>query len=186
MVGCWKNGPKPNIFPWCVGNKNRRFLLSLTLKFVLSVLHLVVLLVQLLYSSLHFVQVLVQFLWPKPNLGRNVIHSNPSAKLAKKNSVPCCSIPRQAFNESYSVLFQVSLFIGLRVLQIFVYGGNLPFLVIDGLIQRFQLFLDPFVPLFFRGELAASALFGIQVCSLLRGLSQSGKKNMNKLIHNKK
>lgn len=74
-----ENGPKPDNFPWCVGNKNRRVLLSLTLKFVLSVLHLVVLLIQLLHSSLHFVQVLVQFLWPKSS----VIHSKQSINLAK-------------------------------------------------------------------------------------------------------
>lgn len=98
---------------------------------------------------------------------------------SKKKSVLYCSIPKQAFNESYGVLFQISLFIGLCILQIFVDGGDLPFLVVDGLIQRLQLFLDPFVPLFFRGELAASTLLGIQICSLLCGLSQSEKTQTN-------
>lgn len=74
-----ENGPKPDNFPWCIGNKNRSVLLSLTLKLVFSVLHLVVLLIQLLHSRLHFVQVLVQFLWPKSS----VIHSKPSINLAK-------------------------------------------------------------------------------------------------------
>lgn len=79
------------------------------------------------------------------------------------------------YYESYIVLFQVSLFVLLCVLQIFVDGGDLPFLIIDGLIQRFQLFLDPFVSLFFRGELTASTLLGVKICTLLCGLSQPEK-----------
>lgn len=53
-------------------------------------------------------------------------------------------------------------------------GSYLPLLVIDGLVQGLQLLLDPLVPLLFGGELAASALLGVQVRSLLRGLCKSG------------
>lgn len=53
-------------------------------------------------------------------------------------------------------------------------GCNLPLFVVDGLVQRLQLLLNPLVPLLFRGELAAAALLGVQVGPLLRGLGQSG------------
>ena len=74
---------------------------------------------------------------------------------------------------SYIVLLEVLLLVGLCVLQVFVDGCNLPLFIIDGLVQRLQLLLDPLVPLLLGGELAATALLGIQVCPLLCGLGQS-------------
>lgn len=74
------------------------------------------------------------------------------------------------------VLLQVLLLVGLRVLQVFVDGGDLPLLVIDRLVQGLELLLDPLVPLLLGGELAASALLGIQVCPLLRSLGQPAQR----------
>lgn len=59
-------------------------------------------------------------------------------------------------------------------------GCDLPLFIIDGLVQRLQLLLNPLVPLLFGGELTATALLGIQVCPLLRGLSQSGRRRDNR------
>lgn len=84
----------------------------------------------------------------------------------------CCGIG----SSSYIVLLQVLLLVGLSVLQVFVDGCNLPLFIIDGLVQRLQLLLDPLVPLFFGGELTATTLLGVQVCPLLCSLSQSGRR----------
>lgn len=81
-----------------------------------------------------------------------------------------------SFEWSYSVLLQVLLLVCLCVLQVFVDGCNLPLFVIDGLVQGLQLLFDPLVPVFLRGKLTATALFGIQVSPLLRSLGQSGIK----------
>lgn len=62
-------------------------------------------------------------------------------------------------------------------------GCDLPLLIIDGLVQRLQLLLDPLVPLFFRGELAATALLGVQVGPLLRRLGQSGGRRSHRSSH---
>lgn len=86
------------------------------------------------------------------------------------------------YPDSYIILLQVLLLVGLCVLQVFVDGSDLPFLVIDGLVKRLQLLLDPLVPLLFGGELAASALFGVQVCALLSGLGQSGGESNNSTL----
>lgn len=77
---------------------------------------------------------------------------------------------------TYIVLLEVLLLVGLCVLQVFVDGCNLPLFIIYGLVQRFQFFFDPLVPLLLGSELTATALLGIQVCSLLRSLGQSGRK----------
>ena len=74
----------------------------------------------------------------------------------------------------YTVLLQVLLLVGLRVLQVLVDGSDLPLLVGDGLVQGLELLFDPLVPLLLGGELAAAALLGVQVCPLLGGLGQSG------------
>lgn len=79
----------------------------------------------------------------------------------------------QSKHDSYVILLQVLLLVGLGVLQVFVDGSDLPFLVVNGLVEGLQLLLDPLVPLFFGSELAATALLGIQVCALLSGLGQS-------------
>lgn len=55
-------------------------------------------------------------------------------------------------------------------------GCDLPLLIIDGLVQRLQLLLNPLVPLFLGGELAAAALLGVQVGPLLCSLGQSGER----------
>ena len=78
-----------------------------------------------------------------------------------------------SFGRSYIVLLEVLLLVGLCVLQVFVNGCNLPLFIIDGLVQRLQLLLDPLVPLLLGGELAATALLGIQICPLLCSLGQS-------------
>lgn len=83
---------------------------------------------------------------------------------------------------SYSVLLQVPLLVGLSVLQVLVDGGYLPFLVIDGLVQGFQLLLDPLVPLLLGGELTATALLGIQVRPFLCGLGQPVKIKRRDLV----
>lgn len=85
---------------------------------------------------------------------------------------------------SYIVLLEVLLLVGLCVLQVFVNGCDLPLLIIDGLVQRLQLLFDPLVSLLLGGELAASTLFGVQVCPLLRGLCQS-KNRCNKMSEGK-
>lgn len=54
-------------------------------------------------------------------------------------------------------------------------GCDLPLFIVDGLVQRLQLFLDPLVSLLLGGELTATALLGIQVGPLLRGLGESGQ-----------
>lgn len=76
----------------------------------------------------------------------------------------------------YIVLLQVLLLVGLSVLQVFVDGCDLPLLIVDGLVQRLQLFLDPLVSLLLGGELATTTLLGIQVGPLLGCLGQSGRK----------
>lgn len=77
---------------------------------------------------------------------------------------------------SYVVLLQVLLLVGLSVLQVFVDGCDLPLLIVDGLVQRLQLFLDPFVSLLLGGKLTTTTLLGIQVGPLLCCLGQSGRK----------
>lgn len=61
-------------------------------------------------------------------------------------------------------------------------GCDLPLLVIDGLVQRLQLLLDPFVPLLLGSELAAAALLGVQVCPLLRSLGQSAGRHLSVIL----
>lgn len=79
-----------------------------------------------------------------------------------------------AFVSSYTVLLEILLLVGLCVLQVFVNGCDLSLFIIDGLVQRLQLLLNPLVSLLFGGELAATALLGVQVCPLLCSLGQSG------------
>lgn len=74
----------------------------------------------------------------------------------------------------YVVLLQVFLLVGLRVLQVLVDGSDLSLLVVDGLVQRLELLLDPLVSLLLGGELTAAALLGVQVGPLLGGLGQPG------------
>lgn len=76
----------------------------------------------------------------------------------------------------YIVLLQVLLLVGLSVLQVFVDGCDLSLLIVDGLVQRLQLFLDPLVSLLLGGKLTTTTLLGIQVGPLLCCLGQSGRK----------
>lgn len=76
----------------------------------------------------------------------------------------------------YIVLLQVLLLVGLSVLQVFVDGCDLSLLIVDGLVQRLQLFLDPLVSLLLGGKLTTTTLLGIQVSPLLCCLGQSGRK----------
>lgn len=145
-------------------------LLPLTLQFVLPVLHLVVFLVQLLHAGLHFVQVLVQFL--EQNKGKKKKREYIKRPRTSLYFLPIHLSPSAILLHSYIILLQVLLLVGLGVLQVFVDGGDLPFLVVNGLVEGLQLLLDPLVPLLFGGELAASPLLGIQVCALLSGLRQ--------------
>lgn len=84
----------------------------------------------------------------------------------------CCSWFSSA--PAYVVLLQVLLLVGLCVLQVLVDGGDLPLLVVDGLVQRLELLLNPLVSLLLGGELAAAALLGVQVGPFLGGLGQPG------------